>query len=303
MSSPEQLKIRFAVAPGGRPFAPDDLDELLGVCETLGFDTVWLSDVPLGPIGDPLVSLTYAAARTTRLKLGANVVPLGRNPMLLARELAQLDQLSRGRLLVSFVPGLNQPGEAQALGVRPGGPARAGLMEEVIPLLRRWWAGERVTYQSERFAFTDVAVVPRPRQDPLEIWLGGHGPEALRRTGRLADGWLTATVTPEEAGAGRIAIDAAAAEAGRTIDAEHFGISLPYARSGPPDLMFQGLRARRPDVDLADVLPVGPAAIVSLIQRHIDHGLSKFVLRPVTPSASLGEELRWLADVVLPLQT
>ena len=297
------MKVRFAVAPGGRPFAPDRLDVLLESCETLGFDTVWLSDVPLGPIGDPIVSLAYAAARTRRLKLGANVVPLGRNPMLLARELAQLDQLSRGRLLLSFVPGLNQPGEAQALGARPGDLGRSGLMDEVIPLLRRFWSGERISYESERFSFTDVAVTPVPVQDPLEIWLGGHGPQALRRTGRLADGWLTATVTPQEALAGRTAIEAAAAAAGRAIDAEHYGISLPYARSGPADLVFQGLRARRPEIDLDDVLPVGREPLIALVRRHIDAGLSKFVLRPVTPAEDLSEELRWLADAVLPLQS
>ena len=297
------MKIRFAVAPDARSFAADGLDELLEGCESLGFDTVWLSDVPLGPIGDPLVSLTYASARTTRLKLGANVVPLGRNPMLLARELAQLDRLSRGRLLVSFVPGLNQPGEVEALGVRPGTPGRRGLIEEVIPLLRRWWGGEQVTYRSERFSFTDITVGPTPQQNPLEIWLGGHGPEALERTGRLADGWLTATLTPQEAGAGRRSIEASAVAAGRVIDAEHFGISMPYARSNPSDLVVEALRARRPDLELDQVLAVGASALVDLIGRHIDQGLSKFVFRPVMPAPRLLDDLRWLADTVLHLQT
>jgi alkanesulfonate monooxygenase SsuD/methylene tetrahydromethanopterin reductase-like flavin-dependent oxidoreductase (luciferase family) len=141
------MKVRFAVAPGGRPFSADELDELCDTCETLGFDTVWLSDVPLGPLGDPLVSLTYAAARTTRLKLGANVVPLGRNPLLLARELAQIDQLSRGRLLLSFVPGLGQVGEPEALGAPVGAAARGAVVDDYIGLLRRWWAGEAVTAQ------------------------------------------------------------------------------------------------------------------------------------------------------------
>ena len=72
-------------------------DEYLLAVETLGFDTLWRSDVPLGPLGDPLLSLSYAAARTTRLKLGMNVVPLGRNPFWLAKQLAQLDQLSHTR--------------------------------------------------------------------------------------------------------------------------------------------------------------------------------------------------------------
>src|SRR6185295_18794566 len=63
-----EMKIRFAVSPGAARFDPDDLTLFAETAETLGFDTIWLSDVPLGPIGDPMVSLTYIAARTSRLK-------------------------------------------------------------------------------------------------------------------------------------------------------------------------------------------------------------------------------------------
>src|SRR5207302_949568 len=115
----------------------------------------------------------------------ANIVPIGRNPMLLAKELAQLDQLAGGRLLISIVSGLDQPGERQALGL--GAQNRGGYLDEVIPLLRVWWAGEVVDHHSERFDFPNIAVHPRPRQDPLEIWLGGSGPVALGRIGRLGD--------------------------------------------------------------------------------------------------------------------
>ena len=110
------MKIRFAVTPPISAFGDDQLLPYLRECEDLGFDTVWLSDIPLGPLGDPLLSLTYAAAHTTRLKLGANLVPLGRHPLWLAKQLAQLDQLSGGRLLVSFVPGLGHVTERRALG-------------------------------------------------------------------------------------------------------------------------------------------------------------------------------------------
>src|SRR6476646_4557825 len=80
----EQLvKVRFAVSPGGGRFEATDVAAFASRSEALGFDTIWLSDVPLGPIGDPLVTLTYVAGITTRLKLGANIVPIGRNPMLL----------------------------------------------------------------------------------------------------------------------------------------------------------------------------------------------------------------------------
>jgi probable F420-dependent oxidoreductase len=297
------MKIRFAVAPGPGPFAVDQLDALLSGCEQLGFDTVWLSDVPLGSLGDPLVSLTYAAGRTQRLKLGANVVPFGRHPMLLARELAQLDQVSRGRLLLSFVPGLNASGESRLLGAPGTARGRHDAMEEIIGLVRRFWTGAPVSHDSERFWCESLSVTPVPLQQPLEIWLGGYGAEALERTGRIADGWLTAAVSPAEAERGRRTIEAAAARAGRHIDPEHFGISMPYARVEPDASVVAALRARRPDVDPTEVLAVGAEALVALIRRHLDAGLSKFVLRPVTPAPRVGDELAWLAEVVLSLQT
>ena len=295
------MKVRIAVSPGGTRFDADGLASFAATSEQLGFDTIWLSDVPLGPIGDPLVSLTYLAGTTRRLKLGANIVPIGRNPLVLARQLAQLDQLSGGRLLLSFVPGLNQPGERQALGFPTGD--RGALVESTMGLLRRWWAGEPVTHDDGQYAYEGIVVEPTPRQDPLEIWVGGTGPKALERAARASDGWLTAALTPDEAGAGRATILRLAAERDRGIDPEHFGISLPYARAEVPDAVAEGLRARRRggNGDLTDIVPVGARGLRTLVQRHIDEGLSKFVLRPVDADATAS--MQWLADVVLDLQS
>ncbi|HUS61556.1 MAG TPA: LLM class flavin-dependent oxidoreductase, partial [Acidimicrobiales bacterium] len=242
------MKVRFAVSPGLDPMDRTSFCEFVDALEALGFDTVWLSDIPLGAMTDPLVGLPFVAARTERLKLGANIVPIGRNPMLLAKALAQLDQLSEGRVLVSLVPGIDQPGERAALGL--GDADRGAYLEEVIPLLRRWWAGDAVEHHSERFDFSGIVVRPLPAQDPLEIWLGGQGPKALARIGRLADGWLGAGITPAEVAAARARIDHAAAEAGRVIDPEHHGLSIPYARTEPEAPRIAAMRARRPDADL-----------------------------------------------------
>jgi probable F420-dependent oxidoreductase len=297
------MKVRFAVAPGLDVLDRAAFAELVDQLEALGFDTIWLSDLPLGALTDPLVGLPFAAGRTERLKLGANVVPIGRNPMLLAKALAQLDQLSEGRVLLSLVPGLDQPGEREALGLGSGD--RGAYLDEVIPLLRRWWGGETVDHHSDRFHFTGIAVRPLPVQQPLEIWLGGTGPKALARVGRLADGWLGAAITPGEAADARARIDAAAAEAGRVVDPEHHGLSIPYAHTEPAGAAtgFAALRARRPDADLDDLLPVGAPALRRLVSRLVDEGLSKFVVRPVEPVTSWRDELAWLADAVLDLQS
>jgi len=301
------MKIRIAVAPSFTSFDPDVYAAFIEGLELYGFDTVWLSDIPLGASTDPLVALAYAAARTTRLKLGTNIVPLGRNPMLLAKELAQLDLLSNGRLLLSFVPGVDQPGERGALGV--GKANRGELLEQIIGLVRAWWRGDTVTATFGRYHYDEIAVRPLPRQDPLEIWLGGMGPVALARAGRLADGWLGAVLEPPAAGDARRTIEHAAADAGRHIDADHFGLSIPYARTEPGERAFDMMRARRPDADPRALLPVGRAQLRALLRAHIDEGITKFVLRLTggsatddVPTAS-HDDLAWLAEAVLDLQT
>ena len=298
------MKTRIAVTPPASALHEDAFGDYLIECERLGFDTVWLSDIPLGALGDPLISLTYAAAATTKLKLGANIVPLGRHPLWLAKQLAQLDRLSHGRLLLSFVPGLGAPSERAALGYASGN--RGQVVDEMITLMRRWWAGETVTTESLGLHFDAVTVAPRPLQQPLEIWLGGKGPLALKRVARIADGWLTSAITPQEAERARVTVEQHATAFGRTVDSEHFGISIPCARSEPPESALAALRQRRDDRDLSQVVAVGARRLSQLIEAHQAAGLSKFVVRTLAASdegTDWRSDLGWLADAVLPLQT
>src|SRR5882757_8409317 len=99
------MKIRFAVAPPPGPLSASDLIRFASSLEQRGFDGIWLSDLPLAPVLDPLLALALLAGRTRKLRLGANVVPFGRSPFVLAKTLAQLDQVSDGRLLLNFVIG------------------------------------------------------------------------------------------------------------------------------------------------------------------------------------------------------
>jgi probable F420-dependent oxidoreductase len=301
------VKVRIAVTPPSLALGDDQFADYLLLCEQLGFDTIWLSDIPLGPLGDPLLSLTFAAACTTKLKLGMNVVPLGRNPLWLAKQLAQLDRLSKGRLLLSLVPGLGSLEERAALGYASGDAAldnRGNAIDETIGLMRSWWAGESVTASFGNYRYDGVSLSMAPRQSPLELWLGGIGPLALDRVARLSDGWLTANATPAEAAAGRKTIEERAAVAGRVIDADHFGISIPYARVEPDPTTMAVLKKRRADGDLSGIVPLGEAGLVDLIRAHIDGGLTKFVVRSMSgPTADWRDDLKWLADTVLSLQT
>ena len=293
------MKIRIGVGAGGASATPEALAELVSGLDELGFDSLWLSEVLTGPVLDPVVGLSWAAAANPRVKLGTTMLLPGRHVLRLAKQLASLDVLSRGRLLVTLVPGLTYAPERDAIGVDP--KRRGAVIDETLPLLRRLWAGETMSYDGVAGSFRDVKLSPLPVQQPLEVWLGGTVPAALERCGRLSDGWLPSLCTPEEAAAGRGAIEEAAARAGRSISSEHFGVSVGYSSQPIDPATARVMAARRPRS--LELTPIGWPALRQLIERFIAVGFSKFVVRPVTTPASWRAELDALAAAVGDLQT
>ena len=293
------MKIRIGIGAAGASSTPEALNELVSGLDDLGFDSLWVSEVLTGPVLDPVVSLAWAAASNPRLKIGTTMLLPGRNVIRLAKQLASLDVLSKGRLLVTLVPGLTYTPEREAIGVDP--KRRGAIIDEALPLLRALWSGETVSHEGAAGNFKDVKLWPLPVQQPLEVWLGGNVPAALERCGRLSDGWLPSLCTPEEAAAGRVIIEEAAARAGRSISGEHFGMSLGYAREAIDPATARAMAARRPRA--LELTPVGLPALRALIERFIAVGFSKFVLRPVKAPASWREELEALATAVGDLQT
>jgi probable F420-dependent oxidoreductase len=293
------MKIRIGVGAGGASATPEALAELVSGLDELGFDSLWLSEVLTGPVLDPVVGLSWAAAANPRVKLGTTMLLPGRHVVRLAKQLASLDVLCRGRLLVTLVPGLTYPPERDAIGVDP--KRRGAVIDETLPLLRRLWAGETVSHDGVAGSFRDVKLSPLPVQQPLEVWLGGTVPAALARCGRLSDGWLPSLCTPEEAAAGRVVIEAAAARAGRSISSEHFGVSIGYSSKPIDPATARVMAARRPRS--LELTPIGWPALRQLIERFIAVGFSKFVVRPVTTPASWRAELEALAAAVGDLQT
>src|SRR5882724_2145415 len=293
------MKIRIGVGAAGASSTPDALAELVTGLDDLGFDSLWLSEVLTGPVIDPVVGLAWAAASNPRVKLGTTMLLPGRNVVRLAKQLASLDVLCHGRLLVTLVPGLTYPPEREAIGVEP--KQRGAFIDEALPLLRRLWAGETVSYEGPVGNLREVKLSPLPVQQPLEVWLGGTLPAALERCGRLSDGWLPSLCTPEEAAAGRVVIDEAAARAGRSISGEHFGMSIGYARVPIDPSTARVMAARRPRS--LELTPVGLPALRALIERFIAVGFSKFVVRPVAAPASWRAELEALSAAVGDLQT
>ena len=304
------MKIRFGVGLGvGNVLdGPAQLGAVVDRLEALGFDSLWMSDRVTGAALDPIAALAFAAGRTERLKLGTNVLVLpGRDPFLMARQLAAIDQLSGGRLLPAV--GLGSPSSADRppFGVPKG--RRAALFEEGLAVIRELWRdGGSVPHPDGGRPMT---IDPKPTK-PLEIWFGGRSEPALRRAGRLSDGWIGSFQSPADCGAARRTIVDAARAAGRTIDDDHFGTAIFYARDRRTELgelIVKTLSESAPGqsgrggVYVPEVLlPLGADQLTAVVEEYVAQGISKFVLVPDQPE-DWDAELDWLRSVTGPLET
>src|SRR5919205_3251905 len=139
------MKVRIGVGLGASVQDGVGLREAVRTMERCGFDSLWLSEVLTTPVLDPLSGLAYAAGVTSKLKLGTTMTVTARNPVRMAKELATIDRLSRGRLLLVFVPGLSNRHEDQALGIPV--KERGAWLDEILPLTRRLWSEENVVHE------------------------------------------------------------------------------------------------------------------------------------------------------------
>jgi probable F420-dependent oxidoreductase len=276
------VKVRIGYGLGVRTRLNDSgFATVVDSLERLRFDSLWLSERLGGDAPDPLVAMSFAAGRTTKLKFGMSVMVLpGRNPIVLAKELATLDRLSNGRLLPAFGLGVADRHEQQAFGVERS--ERAAWFDESMTVLRAAWTGEAFSHHGARYHYDDLRVLPSPSQQRLDVWLGGIAPSELRRVGRLADGWLPSFVTPDDAARGRETIEATLREHDRTIDDDHYGALVPYAMGPVPDGVLAGLAKRRPDLaDPSELVPNGWDQLIATIDRFVAVGTTKFVVLPI----------------------
>jgi probable F420-dependent oxidoreductase len=191
----------------GRKAGPDSIRRAAVQAEELGFDDVWVSehiivpkDAPYPPspnFWDPVLTLTWAAAVTKRVRLGTSVLVLPlRHPLPLAKELATLQNLSGGRLILGAGVGWLEA-EFDALGVPF--KERGRRMDEGIAMMRAVWTQDPVTFDSRWIAakLDNMRAQPQPVV-PIPIWIGGSSDAAIRRALRL-DGWHGSRVDPAQA--------------------------------------------------------------------------------------------------------
>lgn len=298
------MKVRIGFGTGTQTLSNDGarFGELVDALEDLRFDSLWLSERLTGSAPDPMVALAFAAGRTRKLKLGTSVLVVpGRNPVVLAKEMASLDRLSDGRFLPAVGLGAPVPVEHRAFGVDRR--ERAAWFDEALGLMRRLWTEDDVTHDGERFHVEGVTLRPKPVQQPIDVWLGGQAPAELRRVGRLGDGWLPSFCTVDDVAQGWAAITETAAEHGRTIDPEHLGALVTYVHDEIPDLLRALIAQRHPGLDAEDIVPVGLDALRARLEAFTAIGASKFVVVPAAEPSDWLAELSALRAAIGDLQT
>lgn len=186
-------KIAFGMSLPHRSPDPIDVAAVRAVAqraEALGFSDLWVTENTLDHVTcfDPVVVLTYAAAVTSKIRLGASVVVLAvHSPMMVAHQWATLDHLSNGRAILGV--GLGREHHYREFAVPEEG--RVGRFREEVDVIKALWTQPRVTYRGRFYQLEDATMAPKPVQQPhLPLWMGVGHPNAIRRTASLADGWM-----------------------------------------------------------------------------------------------------------------
>jgi probable F420-dependent oxidoreductase len=244
----DAVKFGISYNTGYHGVDPDQMISVARHAEQRGFESFYVPEhialypgakagpielPPSLPIADPLEALSFVAAATERILLGTAVLLLPyHHPVVLAKRLATIDVLSKGRMRLLTVGLGTLPGEAEAAGVEFA--SRGRRADEAIDVLRLLWAGDEngVSFDGEFFSFRSLCSFPKPCQaSTLPIHVGGSSRAAARRAGRRGDGYFPGgRVTVQERAAQREIMRTAAEEAGRDADA------LEYTRWGSIDM-------------------------------------------------------------------
>jgi len=225
---------------------PRPLAEAARAAEAAGFDSLWAGEhvvlpdpqVPPSPMGpqdpalDPFVALAWAGAATTRIALATGIVILPqRNPVVLAKQVATLDVLTGGRVLLGIGVGYLEP-EFRAIGA--DFEHRGAVTDEYLAAMQHLWYDEHPEFHGTFAEFAAVDAYPRPVQRPIPIVVGGHTRHAYRRAIATGHGWYGFALTPEAAATALDGLRAAAAEVDRPAHFNELEITItPRGRLTP----------------------------------------------------------------------
>ncbi|HLX35675.1 MAG TPA: TIGR03619 family F420-dependent LLM class oxidoreductase [Candidatus Limnocylindrales bacterium] len=272
---------------------------ILAACEAAerhGFGNVWGTDHLLvdrgaaedyGRTYEMVALLAWVAGRFSKVRVGASVfvVPY-RNAVILAKELATLDDLSGGRVIAGFGAGWNEA-EFANLGIPGRYHERGAYLEETVALCRHLWSGSSEPFHGAFHSFDDFVFGPPPAQGAsLPIWLGGRHVRAIRRAGRLADAYHASASAPASIGTRVPAIRAAAEAAGRPMPRLSGRVRVALGQPAESYYTMHG----------------SPEAVAAEIRSFADVGVSHLALAfPSREPEALDREIDRFVAEVLPL--
>ena len=300
--------------PAAGPWLPtiDDLVTFVELVDRCGYDSLWVGDhisYPL-PIFDPMLQLAQAAVVSRRLILGTSVLLLPlRHPTPVAKQVITLDHLTEGRLILGVGVGGEFPKEYAACDVPLD--ERGARLAEGVQVLRKFFRNGPVSHQGRFYGpFEDVPMQPPPRQPGgPPIWFAGRKEAALRRIGRLGDGYLAYVITPAMYSAALETIATAANDAGRSL--ERFGTGhllftrLDNTYEAALDRATETLSVRYA-MDFrkaaARYCALGtPEQVAERIREFHAAGVRHVVLDLLGPYEERGRQTEWFATGALPL--
>ncbi len=309
--------------PNSGPLAsPDAIIKVACESEAMGFDSVWVHDhltwtaeihkthISSGSeealkerenpdFFEAMTTLAYLAGivKSARLGMACLVVPC-RNPLYAAKQIANLDVLSGGRLDLGI--GIGSPAtiksrEYEVLGVNRR--VRGKICDDYMKAMKAIWTTNPSTYEGRFVSFTDAEIFPKPLQQPHPpLWVGGWTEPAMKRTALLGDGWLPAWLTPEDIGARFQQVKAMARQHGRDAEAIHLGIevyvSIDQDSSTAKKNAIGTFQASRGTYEremtlefLEKVSLIGsPEEIRKKIREYVDAGVSHFEVKFIYPT-------------------
>lgn len=225
---------------------PEDLAEAARAAEAAGFDSVWAGEhivlpdpqvppspmAPQDPALDSLLALTWAAAHTATIRLATGIVIVPqRNPVVLAKQVATLDVLSGGRVILGVGAGYLEP-EFRAVGADFS--ERGAITDEYLDAMRALWYDQHPEYHGRFADFAGIDAHPRPLQQPIPLIVGGHSAPAYRRAVARAHGWYGYWLTPQQVVTSLAGLAAAADQVKRPAGLGELEISVtPRGRITP----------------------------------------------------------------------
>lgn len=198
------VKFGYILPNYGDAISPQELIDISRVCEEVGFDSVWATDhivmptelrKPYGQVLEPLTTLAFIASKCESLKVGTSCIVLAqRNPILVAKQAAALDALSKGRVILGVGAGW---AEKEFSFLNADFARRGKVMDESIRLMKALWREDVVNFDGDFFHVSDALFLPKPVKKDIPVWIGGNGPVSVRRAIGLGDGWHPVGLDPE----------------------------------------------------------------------------------------------------------